>query len=174
MAHPFFDELREETTRLPSGATMPSIFSFAPEELAGRPAELIKQIIPPWARGARADVLPPRATELVHVECYMPALAPASVSSSSGGGSMGPRVPAAEVASLSMGPGGIGVGRHTDATIATGGRVADAARRFESAAAGAGKAGLGVGLGRHSESAMGPGVAGGKPAAAGARFPHSS
>jgi len=47
-AHPFFDELRDPNTRLPSGKALPPLFNFTVEEQAAAKG-LLKQIIPPHA-----------------------------------------------------------------------------------------------------------------------------
>lgn len=49
-AHPFFDELRQESTRLPNGGgALPALFDFTPRELAS-PSELLDKLLPPHAR----------------------------------------------------------------------------------------------------------------------------
>lgn len=45
-AHPFFDELRDEHTRLPSNKPLPPLFDFTENELNARP-ELLEKLIPP-------------------------------------------------------------------------------------------------------------------------------
>jgi glycogen synthase kinase 3 beta len=35
IVHPFFDELRQEGTRLPNGNDLPDLFNFSKEELMG-------------------------------------------------------------------------------------------------------------------------------------------
>jgi len=47
-AHPFFDELRDPNSRLPSGKPLPPLFNFTLEEQAAAKG-LLKQIIPPHA-----------------------------------------------------------------------------------------------------------------------------
>jgi glycogen synthase kinase 3 beta len=42
-AHPFFDELRLETTRLPSGESLPPLFDFTAHELNSSP-ELLNKV----------------------------------------------------------------------------------------------------------------------------------
>lgn len=50
--HPFFDELRDPATRLPSGAPLPSdLFEFTETELSINPA-LNEKLIPEWKRAA--------------------------------------------------------------------------------------------------------------------------
>lgn len=46
---PFFDELREPTTRLPNGREMPFLFNFSPEELAMK-SSVSHKLIPPHIR----------------------------------------------------------------------------------------------------------------------------
>ena len=54
--HPFFDELRDERTRLPTGYALPPLFDFTHHELASSP-ELLSKV-----RGARCRILP--------LDCY--------------------------------------------------------------------------------------------------------
>jgi hypothetical protein len=51
LAHPFFDELREPETRLPSGDPLPPLFNFSQSELAPV-AHLAPLLIPPHVRNA--------------------------------------------------------------------------------------------------------------------------
>ncbi|KVI03053.1 Protein kinase, ATP binding site-containing protein [Cynara cardunculus var. scolymus] len=48
--HPFFDELRDPSTRLPNGRPLPPLFNFKPQELAGIPGETVQRLIPEHAR----------------------------------------------------------------------------------------------------------------------------
>uniref|UniRef100_A0A8C5BME0 [tau protein] kinase n=1 Tax=Gadus morhua TaxID=8049 RepID=A0A8C5BME0_GADMO len=48
-AHAFFDELRQPSTRLPSGRDLPLLFNFSPVELSIQP-QLNSTLIPPHAR----------------------------------------------------------------------------------------------------------------------------
>mmetsp|Transcript_1209 Transcript_1209/g.1760 ORF Transcript_1209/g.1760 Transcript_1209/m.1760 type:complete len:399 (-) Transcript_1209:177-1373(-) len=48
-AHPFFDELRDESTRLPNGESLPPVFDFTERELNSRPA-LLRKLIPSHVR----------------------------------------------------------------------------------------------------------------------------
>jgi serine/threonine protein kinase len=48
LLHPFFDELREQKTRLPNGNEMPELFDFSKEEISSTSAEIIEQLIPSW------------------------------------------------------------------------------------------------------------------------------
>lgn len=48
MAHPLFDELRTEGSRLPSRAPLPPLLNFTREELSARP-DLIPRLVPAWA-----------------------------------------------------------------------------------------------------------------------------
>ena len=41
-AHPFFDELREESTKLPNNKALPPLFDFTEHELNARPDLLEK------------------------------------------------------------------------------------------------------------------------------------
>lgn len=49
-AHPFFDELREENTRLPNSRELPPLFDFSLQELGASPPELCRKLIPPRCR----------------------------------------------------------------------------------------------------------------------------
>jgi glycogen synthase kinase 3 beta len=44
-AHPFFDELRDEKTRLPNGEKLPPLFDFTSHEIAS-PPEIIEKLVP--------------------------------------------------------------------------------------------------------------------------------
>ncbi|CDH53316.1 pkinase-domain-containing protein [Lichtheimia corymbifera JMRC:FSU:9682] len=48
LAHPFFDELRNPDTCLPTGKPLPNIFDFSRQELSIKP-ELINKLVPPHA-----------------------------------------------------------------------------------------------------------------------------
>ncbi len=49
-AHPFFDELRDPSTRLPSGAPLPAeLFDFTETELSINPS-LNEKLVPDWKR----------------------------------------------------------------------------------------------------------------------------
>ncbi|KAM7250439.1 hypothetical protein ACFE04_022322 [Oxalis oulophora] len=48
--HPFFDELRDPNTRLPSGRPLPPLFNFKPQELEGIPPDIVSRLIPDHAR----------------------------------------------------------------------------------------------------------------------------
>mmetsp|Transcript_7932 Transcript_7932/g.12147 ORF Transcript_7932/g.12147 Transcript_7932/m.12147 type:complete len:388 (-) Transcript_7932:279-1442(-) len=53
-ANSFFDELRLESTRLPSGDSLPPLFDFTSYELSSSP-ELLEKLIPPHATKAQPD-----------------------------------------------------------------------------------------------------------------------
>lgn len=48
--HPFFDELRDPMTRLPTGRALPLLFNFKSQELKGATPELLQKLIPEHAR----------------------------------------------------------------------------------------------------------------------------
>ncbi|PWA98112.1 shaggy-related protein kinase NtK-1 [Artemisia annua] len=48
--HPFFNELRDPSTRLPNGRPLPPLFNFKPQELKGASVELLAKLIPEHAR----------------------------------------------------------------------------------------------------------------------------
>lgn len=52
-AHAFFDELRDERTRLPNGEMLPPLFDFTANEL-GSPPELLDKLIPPHMKAAQS------------------------------------------------------------------------------------------------------------------------
>ena len=49
LAHPFFDELREEGAKLPNGRDMPPLFDFTRQELEGG-SDIVDKILPAHAR----------------------------------------------------------------------------------------------------------------------------
>eukprot|EP01018_Ginkgo_biloba_P001036 Gb_21469 [translate_table: standard] len=49
-AHPFFDELRDPSTHLPHGRSLPPLFNFKADELKGATPELLQKLIPEHAR----------------------------------------------------------------------------------------------------------------------------
>jgi len=62
-AHPFFDELRQSSTRLPSGRSLPDcLFNFSPAELSHLSPELYDKLIPPWVRESQPGLAGPSAT----------------------------------------------------------------------------------------------------------------
>ena len=48
LAHPFFDELRDQKTTLPNGNPLPNLFNFTKEELSKMNDEYRKKLIPKW------------------------------------------------------------------------------------------------------------------------------
>jgi len=59
-AHPFFDELRQSSTRLPSGRSLPDcLFNFSPTELALLTPELYDTLIPSWVRESHPGLAGP-------------------------------------------------------------------------------------------------------------------
>ena len=46
--HPFFDELRDEDTKLPNGNPLPDLFNFSKEELMQADPKFANQLIPDW------------------------------------------------------------------------------------------------------------------------------
>jgi len=52
-AHSFFDELREESTKLPTGKSLPPLFDFTEHELNAR-SEIVDKLIPTHLKGALA------------------------------------------------------------------------------------------------------------------------
>ncbi|XP_078149148.1 shaggy-related protein kinase alpha [Carex rostrata] len=50
LIHPFFDELRDPNTRLPSGRFLPPLFNFKPHELKNVPMDIVAKLVPEHAR----------------------------------------------------------------------------------------------------------------------------
>lgn len=48
---PFFDELRDESTKLPNGNPCPALFNFTPEELSQCDQETAEKLVPDWYKG---------------------------------------------------------------------------------------------------------------------------
>ena len=48
--HPFFDELRNESTTLPNGNALPDLFNFTNEELMQCDPQKVSLLIPDWYR----------------------------------------------------------------------------------------------------------------------------
>lgn len=48
LLHPFFDELREQSCRLPNGNPLPDLFDFSQEEISTTSPEIIEQLVPGW------------------------------------------------------------------------------------------------------------------------------
>jgi glycogen synthase kinase 3 beta len=54
LAHKFFDELRQESTRLPSGQPMPDLFNFCKSEITAAGPDTMKKLVPKWYRGSKS------------------------------------------------------------------------------------------------------------------------
>ena len=50
LCHPFFDELRDESTKLPNGSALPELFNFTQEEKSSTTPEVIAKLTPEWYR----------------------------------------------------------------------------------------------------------------------------
>jgi glycogen synthase kinase 3 beta len=50
LTHSFFDELRDEKTRLPSGNKLPDLFDFGKEEITSADPAIYDKLIPKWYR----------------------------------------------------------------------------------------------------------------------------
>lgn len=48
LLHPFFDELRDKTTKLPNGHELIDLFDFTREEILSTAPEIMEQLIPKW------------------------------------------------------------------------------------------------------------------------------
>mmetsp|Transcript_20330 Transcript_20330/g.37958 ORF Transcript_20330/g.37958 Transcript_20330/m.37958 type:complete len:378 (-) Transcript_20330:1749-2882(-) len=48
LCHPFFDELRQESCRLPNGANLPELFNWTEEEATSAGSELLRRLTPEW------------------------------------------------------------------------------------------------------------------------------
>lgn len=51
LAMPFFDELREQSTRLPNGNQLPDLFKFTNEEISTTTPQMMDKLIPDWVEG---------------------------------------------------------------------------------------------------------------------------
>lgn len=51
LAHSFFDELRDENTRIPNGNRLPDLFDFSDEEKRSGGTQIMEKLIPQWYRG---------------------------------------------------------------------------------------------------------------------------
>ena len=52
LGHPFFDDLRNEQTRLPTGGKLPDLFNWTDAEREAVSAEKLRTLTPAWYRGA--------------------------------------------------------------------------------------------------------------------------
>lgn len=48
LTHPFFDDLREKTTKLPNGNNLPDLFNFQKEEESSTTPHIMEQLKPAW------------------------------------------------------------------------------------------------------------------------------
>lgn len=48
LLHGFFDELRDENTRLPNGNALPDLFEFQKEEISTTSPQIMEQLVPEW------------------------------------------------------------------------------------------------------------------------------
>jgi serine/threonine protein kinase len=48
LLHPFFDELRDKSTKLPNGNNLPDLFEFTKEEISTYPKEVTEKLVPSW------------------------------------------------------------------------------------------------------------------------------
>lgn len=48
LTHPFFDELRDEKTKLPNGNPLPALFNFTKEEISTTDDETMQKLVPEW------------------------------------------------------------------------------------------------------------------------------
>jgi len=51
LTQPFFDDLRDQSTKLPNGAEMPCLFNFTPEEKSQTDSSVIDKLVPEWYEG---------------------------------------------------------------------------------------------------------------------------
>ena len=51
---PYFEELRDENTRLPNGQPLPALFNFTKEEFEEEP-QVVPHLIPDWYKRKMAD-----------------------------------------------------------------------------------------------------------------------
>ena len=57
LQHQFFDELREEKTKLPNGLNLPDLFDFCEEEISSTTPDQIRQLLPKWYLDKKGIVL---------------------------------------------------------------------------------------------------------------------
>jgi serine/threonine protein kinase len=50
LLHPFFDQLRDETCRLPNGDPLPDLFNWSQEEVNSATPDLVQRLTPSWYR----------------------------------------------------------------------------------------------------------------------------
>lgn len=55
LRHPFFDDLRDEKTRLPTGAKLPDLFNFSKEEIISVDQDTVDKLIPKWYKEQSKD-----------------------------------------------------------------------------------------------------------------------
>lgn len=48
LLHPFFDQLRDQSTRLPNGDALPPLFNFTAEEIGTESSDVIQRLTPDW------------------------------------------------------------------------------------------------------------------------------
>jgi len=53
LQHKFFDDLRNQDTKLPNGQPLPDLFDFTEEERGSTTEAVMKTLIPPWYKGKR-------------------------------------------------------------------------------------------------------------------------
>uniref|UniRef100_A0A0G4FXZ0 Protein kinase domain-containing protein n=1 Tax=Chromera velia CCMP2878 TaxID=1169474 RepID=A0A0G4FXZ0_9ALVE len=61
LAHPFFDELRQRETRLPTGGTLPPLFNFTEAELRAVSSDAREKLIPEWYGEGQTAQAPAKA-----------------------------------------------------------------------------------------------------------------
>lgn len=151
LLHPFFDELRQPTTRLPDGEPLPPLFNFTDEEVAtlrDRPGAM-ELLVPPHAR--------------------TPLNWKGAAAAAGGAGIDGAAVGGAGAGSAKPVAGGAGVASASSAGAAAGtsreSRASDATLSSPKAAAAA-PAGAGAGLAKHHTTV----ASAGESAAASARM----
>merc|ERR1719453_2220633 len=52
--HPFFNELRDQNTKISSNKALPDLFTFSKEELALMDGDMQTQLIPEWVKKRKA------------------------------------------------------------------------------------------------------------------------
>ncbi len=51
LTHEFFDELRDESCKLPNGNALPDLFNFTKEENSMTDQETMEKLVPAWYKG---------------------------------------------------------------------------------------------------------------------------
>ena len=137
MAHPFFDELRDPATSLPSGAPLPNLQDWLPGELNGASAEVVRVLT------HRGPASPERAAAVVAASAAAAAAAAAAAVAA-----------AAQAAGSGGGAGGAGGGIISSSSTAPTAAAAAAAAAAALGRGGGAAAGGGSGAGAAQQQSL--------------------